>query len=105
MLVSAPALFHPKCTFADTLYILPTFVRSETISREEAVSDDFLQKAATSVCRVKKKLYLCATNARMAESVDATVSNTVGATHPGSSPGPGTAEEKDISLSPPFYIL
>lgn len=27
----------------------------------------------------------------MAESVDATVSNTVGATHPGSSPGPGTA--------------
>ena len=26
----------------------------------------------------------------MAESVDATVSNTVGATHPGSSPGPGT---------------
>ncbi len=28
--------------------------------------------------------------ARMAESVDATVSNTVGATHPGSSPGPGT---------------
>ena len=29
--------------------------------------------------------------ARMAESVDATVSNTVGVTHPGSSPGPGTA--------------
>ena len=26
----------------------------------------------------------------MAESVDATVSNTVGAIHPGSSPGPGT---------------
>ncbi len=26
----------------------------------------------------------------MAESVDATVSNTVGATHPGSIPGPGT---------------
>ena len=38
----------------------------------------------------------------MAESVDATVSNTVGATHPGSSPGPGTAEEKDASFSPPF---
>ena len=29
----------------------------------------------------------------MAESVDATVSNTVGATHPGSSPGPGTEKE------------
>lgn len=28
--------------------------------------------------------------ARMAESVDATVSNTVGAIHPGSIPGPGT---------------
>lgn len=34
--------------------------------------------------------YLCRSNARMAESVDATVSNTVGATHPGSIPGPGT---------------
>ena len=38
--------------------------------------------------------YLCTrippSDARMAESVDATVSNTVGATHPGSSPGPGT---------------
>ena len=34
--------------------------------------------------------YLCKSNARMAESVDATVSNTVGATHPGSIPGPGT---------------
>ena len=29
----------------------------------------------------------------MAELVDATVSNTVGATHPGSSPGPGTEME------------
>ena len=31
----------------------------------------------------------------MAESVDATVSNTVGATHPGSSPGPGTDTAAD----------
>ena len=105
MLVPAPALFHPKCTFADTSYIPPTSVRYETVSCEKVVSEKKKKKAATSVCRVKKKLYLCATNARMAESVDATVSNTVGATHPGSSPGPGTAEEKDISLSPPFYIL
>ena len=29
-------------------------------------------------------------DARMAESVDAPVSNTGGATHPGSIPGPGT---------------
>ena len=37
----------------------------------------------------QKNIYLC-TVARMAESVDATVSNTVGETHPGSIPGPGT---------------
>lgn len=37
-------------------------------------------------------------NARMAESVDATVSNTVGATHPGSSPGPGTESTLAKSL-------
>ena len=36
-------------------------------------------------------------NARMAESVDATVSNTVGATHPGSSPGPGTEKDQVIN--------
>lgn len=35
-------------------------------------------------------------HARMAESVDATVSNTVGATHPGSIPGPGT-ESRNFS--------
>ena len=40
--------------------------------------------------RMKNYLYLCPRNARMAESVDATVSNTVGAIHPGSIPGPGT---------------
>ena len=34
----------------------------------------------------------------MAESVDATVSNTVGATHPGSSPGPGTKRRSNPSL-------
>ena len=33
------------------------------------------------------------TIARMAESVDATVSNTVGAIHPGSIPGPGTNDD------------
>ena len=38
----------------------------------------------------KKMRNFALADARMAESVDATVSNTVGATHPGSSPGPGT---------------
>ena len=38
-------------------------------------------------------------NAQMAESVDALVSNTSGATHPGSSPGLGTKKgEKFASL-------
>ena len=36
----------------------------------------------------------------MAESVDALVSNTSGATHPGSIPGLGTETEKDEKLSP-----
>lgn len=36
----------------------------------------------------------------MAESVDATVSNTVGETHPGSTPGPGTREmQRNLFLS------
>ena len=40
----------------------------------------------------------------MAESVDALVSNTSGATHPGSSPGLGTEKgEKFASLL--FYLL
>ena len=33
----------------------------------------------------------------MAESVDATVSNTVGAIHPGSIPGPGTTNPLQVS--------
>ena len=36
----------------------------------------------------------------MAESVDALVSNTSGATHPGSIPGLGTETEKVFQLSP-----
>ena len=42
-------------------------------------------------------LYLCTRfQAQMAESVDALVSNTSGATHPGSSPGLGTRLKKRI---------
>ena len=35
----------------------------------------------------------------MAESVDALVSNTSGATHPGSSPGLGTAERLSVGFN------
>lgn len=48
------------------------------------------------------------TSARMAESADATVSNTVGATHPGSSPGPGTLihfVDIDFSITDKVYFL
>ena len=44
------------------------------------------------------------TNAQMAESVDALVSNTSGATHPGSIPGLGTSKRRDFfNLS--FYFI
>ena len=48
-------------------------------------------------CGAKNSPYLCTRNpdkgyAQMAESVDALVSNTSGATHPGSTPGLGTKE-------------
>ena len=51
-------------------------------------------------CGAKNSPYLCTRNpdkgyAQMAESVDALVSNTSGATHPGSIPGLGTKKEKD----------
>ncbi len=38
----------------------------------------------------------------MAESVDALVSNTSGATHPGSIPGLGTKRNRDVPL---FFVL
>mgnify|MGYP004434350407 CR=1 FL=1 len=39
----------------------------------------------------------------MAESVDALVSNTSGATHPGSSPGLGTKKGREVRFSP-FFV-
>ncbi len=50
------------------------------------------QKKRKSCAIRKKDLPLRQPNARMAESVDALVSNTSGATHLGSSPSPGTAK-------------
>ena len=50
----------------------------------------FFEKIVEKFCRKRKKSYLCNAKAQMAESVDALVSNTSGATHPGSIPGLGT---------------
>ena len=47
--------------------------------------------------------HLRKTNAQMAESVDALVSNTSGATHPGSIPGLGTTEK--VEKLSPFSFL
>ena len=41
----------------------------------------------------------------MAESVDALVSNTSGATHPGSSPGPGTELETLVFRVSNFFFI
>ena len=70
------------------------------IKREHQVGHMFLKRIypkwtiiRKKFCRTKKIYYLCTrknANAQMAESVDALVSNTSGATHPGSSPGLGT---------------
>ena len=40
----------------------------------------------------------------MAESVDALVSNTSGATHPGSTPGLGTETESQFAETPSFLL-
>ena len=50
----------------------------------------FALKLTTKVARMEKYAYLCRAKAQMAESVDALVSNTSGAIHPGSIPGLGT---------------
>ena len=52
--------------------------------------EKILLNGIAGVVKTGKNAYLCVANARMAESVDAPVSNTGGATHPGSIPGPGT---------------
>ena len=66
-------------------------------------------KKSSKYFAVTKKSYTFAshlrkTDAQMAESVDALVSNTSGATHPGSIPGLGTTEKVEDFLRFPFYI-
>ena len=41
----------------------------------------------------------------MAESVDALVSNTSGATHPGSSPGLGTQKSREATMLRGFFLF
>ena len=66
------------------------------IGRDSWMSKNWVEKREKSeilrkeVVKSKKKVYLCNAKAQMAESVDALVSNTSGATHPGSIPGLGT---------------
>ena len=56
------------------------------------------------VVKSKKKVYLCNAKAQMAESVDALVSNTSGATHPGSIPGLGTKGGRISKFRPLFFM-
>ena len=55
-----------------------------------SISDINIQLTTITLGKTKKMLNFVPPFARMAESVDAPVSNTGGATHPGSIPGPGT---------------
>ena len=57
-----------------------------------------MKKSITFALAIEKQ-----TIAQMAESVDALVSNTSGATHPGSIPGLGTEAEFQVNLKLPFY--
>ena len=73
------SLLAPTCTI--NLQKIPAkrvFFRKNTDSRLQ------IQKKALPLQRLSKR------DAQMAESVDALVSNTSGATHPGSTPGLGT---------------
>ena len=57
------------------------------------------------LCQNQKMLYLCTRfRAQMAESVDALVSNTSGATHPGSSPGLGTSNPLRTDVCRGFFL-
>lgn len=62
-----------------------------------------------NICQFRKYMYLCIVfkkrHAQMAESVDALVSNTSGAIHPGSIPGLGTIDRLiTCELSACFYL-
>ena len=70
-----------------------------TFFKKNAIFFADIKKSITFALAIEKQ-----TIAQMAESVDALVSNTSGATHPGSIPGLGTTEKVE-KLSPfSFYI-
>ena len=68
----------------------------------------FFRKNIDSPLQIQKKVLplqrLSKRDAQMAESVDALVSNTSGATHPGSTPGLGTKETCRILQVFLFFI-
>ena len=65
---------------------------------------DNLKKTGESFVRNEKMCIFAVAKAQMAESVDALVSNTSGATHPGSIPGLGTKVEKTFRFSPLSFL-
>ena len=64
----------------------------------------FFKKNPFFFADIKKCTTFALAKAQMAESVDALVSNTSGATHPGSIPGLGTETEKVEELSPFSFL-
>lgn len=68
----------------------PRQIKSLQIPFPRHFDASVLIKISPIVAREKNNRYLCPRKAQMAESVDALVSNTSGAIHPGSIPGLGT---------------
>ena len=62
------------------------------------------QKTHQTLAYLIFTIYLCTAKAQMAESVDALVSNTSGATHPGSIPGLGTLKVDNRKIVNLFFL-
>ena len=75
------------------MQVFITFFKKNTISFAD------IKKSITFALAIEKQ-----TIAQMAESVDALVSNTSGATHPGSIPAPGTKKPLNLSIRRFFFF-
>ena len=75
--------------------------------KNQPITHFFVKYFPKTLAYFQKTIYFCTRNsemnAQMAESVDALVSNTSGATHPGSIPGLGTKKENQKWFS--FFML
>ena len=76
------------------MQVFITFFKKNTIFFAD------IKKSITFALAIEKQ-----TIAQMAESVDALVSNTSGATHPGSIPGLGTKRKSRVAFPLLLYIL